>query len=321
MKHYRPPSAETVSPTREEAISDENLVYEACSITSPVETSHQHGTHGASTNQPEEKDAKDSSHTSPLISPPLPKPQSANTSLEDPSSNLYPQPKVNKAASREYDSRPNSNHSMQSFRSSSGAFDKRWPTSPSNDHTSTFLHDFAPFPQETLKNRPSAPEKEEQPRFSKGAFDKLSSTLPATPPPWANPNSPKRSFYTADTGTDSSSAPRNTYYQPRNKQASSSFLNQASVFESYGTATSEHRSSSNNNCKTFPETTAGGSFEATRGAWSVDNPRSSWLRAEGGGNERVPEPIIEEPASPVLSAVRTPLLLGTSFTILPCWFP
>ncbi|KAM3448209.1 hypothetical protein MY3296_008007 [Beauveria thailandica] len=50
-------------------------------------------------------------------------------------------------------------------------------------------------------------------------------------------------------------------------------------------------------------------FKSTRGAWNVNTGSSGFARS-GGGHEDVPEPIIEEPSSPVAkSPLTTPLLL------------
>ncbi|KAM3496306.1 hypothetical protein MY3957_000460 [Beauveria namnaoensis] len=50
-------------------------------------------------------------------------------------------------------------------------------------------------------------------------------------------------------------------------------------------------------------------FKSTRGAWNVNTGSSAFAR-RGGGHEDVPEPIIEEPSSPVAkSPLTTPLLL------------
>ncbi|OAA39235.1 hypothetical protein BBO_06659 [Beauveria brongniartii RCEF 3172] len=52
-------------------------------------------------------------------------------------------------------------------------------------------------------------------------------------------------------------------------------------------------------------------FKSTRGAWNVNTGSSAFAR-HGRGHEDVPEPIIEEPSSPVAkSPLTTPLLLGT----------
>lgn len=296
MKHYQPPSVETISPTREEPAENQNNTVEPCPATSPTDANHQLDT----THQP--KDVKSSLQTSPLISPPLPRLDPARVSYDEEQQSSNP-------TSEEATDR---NQSTDTFRSSSGAFDKRRTTSPKSAHWpkldnpatnnhDTNINDSQLSPNMYSKRSPVT--EEEQPRFSKGAFGKLPSTLPASP----NQHSPIQTTYTDSSFSSSStssssspSAPGNTYYQPRTKAAApSSYLNQTSIFESYGTS-SEH-------LQTFPSST----FEATRGAWSVNNPRSSWLRNEGGGSERVPpEPIIEEPVSPVLSAVRTPLLLG-----------
>lgn len=55
-----------------------------------------------------------------------------------------------------------------------------------------------------------------------------------------------------------------------------------------------------------------GGFASTRGAWNVNSASTSTFAARHGDHDHVPEPIIEEPSSPVLkSPLTTPLLLGT----------
>ncbi|KAJ4163237.1 hypothetical protein LMH87_004978 [Akanthomyces muscarius] len=53
-----------------------------------------------------------------------------------------------------------------------------------------------------------------------------------------------------------------------------------------------------------------GGFASTRGAWNINTAGTSSCAPRHGGNDYVPEPIIEEPSSPLLkSPLTTPLLL------------
>lgn len=66
-----------------------------------------------------------------------------------------------------------------------------------------------------------------------------------------------------------------------------------------------------------------GGFASTRGAWNVKSASTSTFAARHGDHDHVPEPIIEEPSSPLLeSPLATPLLLGTSsHPFFPSLFP
>lgn len=290
MKQYQPPSAETISPTSDDSAAAKKDTSERNN--SPVEDllNLSEKTHLT----------KSVAQKSPLISPPLPETTVA-------------QRFGTKTSTNESQSRPGRNHSDDSFKSSSGVFHKwpspttqHWPplhqTSKANNQAHPSTKDQTTSADESCYTQPQPSLQEEQPRFSKGAFDRLSSTLPQSSP-WLNPNSPKRSTYTANSCSSSSNGPETTtscyYTRPPLNNSNKPYLNQTSIFESYATSSTD-------------ADTGTGFDESTRGAWSLNsNNHNNNSNTRRGPQERVPEPIIEEPASPVLSAVRTPLLLGT----------
>lgn len=164
-------------------------------------------------------------------------------------------------------------------------------------------------------------------RFTKGAFGRFPSSFKPSPPasPWASFSGPisnptpepgsKGAFY--ETARPPSSSSRSAASGRRWENTTES------VFERYSSASRDSEPDSptdeagfpfrfGRRPKSFLGRAGSADFASTRGAWNINTSSTAFHRR---GNEQVPEPIIEEPSSPVPnSPLATPLLLGTFFS-------